>query len=860
MDLIATIENLMSSDNKKRSLAEGLISTLAEEDFYNYLNNMCLILTGESYSLSSRQMASTLIKNPITHIPQYKEKWSEFSTDKKEGLKQLILSALGSENQVIRNSAGSVIASIAKVECPLSEKWPSLLPVLCQEKFDNISFQLAAIETLGYICEELSRKEILPSEVDQILSAFVLAIKNNVGSNEEVVVLALKGLIKIFTLIGVQKMSMQNYSDILMNEIFGIGNVYQSNNKILELISQLFIELAENYYDTIAFYLDKIAMYTFNLIKCNDERLSLLGFEFWCRLGSEELTRFNIEKERKISACKYYFQSNFSTLKEVIDKFIVFPQESEDLDDEWNTSKASCYILVILVQVISTESLDVITKEIRDTIKTDNPFEKKRTLLKLTCCFETSHKNIAFEISLTYLKKLFTMARTETGQTQIFACKALTKLTKIMGSFFQQNHLSDLIPTLMEMVFINNQIGIYICQTLNNIIKGQGDLNTTRGSNNMSPYFDNLLKHLVKCDENVNFFDRDRNLALHCLMTIEHLVDYSSHDKQKLLLEYLVFFVMRIKDIFNKTYLNTGSIIEDLEAQYCQIIRKIIKKLVTPLDIKDCTQIYEVIVQTFNRRKGVYEEGLIAISSMAVNMKENFTFFLDLPENNFNNFVKYSLDKDKYVNHFLVQSGIIALADIIKATSSKFSKYSKDYIPLLHTILVEEDIKKEVKLQVIALVGDICFHIGKEFSPFLKETMEILYGACGLALNHSQEDNDFEEYLQNLRFCLVETFTLVFFGLDDCGESRTFSTFVPNIFEFFKSLVLNQSYYLRTDTSRAILAFIIDMLNTYGNDIQSILDKNILVKLLEDLKETKIPKFSKYAEECEATIKLVWKN
>ena len=129
----------------------------------------------------------------------------------------------------------------------------------------------------------------------------------------------------------------------------------------------LFVELAEIYYNTVEFYLDKIAAFTFNLIRCNQERLVLLGMEFWCRLGSEELTRYYYDQQQKskeTNFCKYFFSQYFKELREIVDTFIV-KADIQDEDDSWNPSKASCYILVNLVQLINTDSLHVITNEVK---------------------------------------------------------------------------------------------------------------------------------------------------------------------------------------------------------------------------------------------------------------------------------------------------------------------------------------------------------------------------------------------------------------------------------------------------------------------------------------------------------------
>ena len=241
-------------------------------------------------------------------------------------------------------------------------------------------------------------------------------------------------------------------------------------------------------------------------------------------------------------------------------------------------------------------------------------------------------------------------------------------------------------------------------------------------------------------------------------------------------------------------------------------------------------------------------------------MKSDFIFFLDLQEKSFNQFLKFSLDKDKYFNHFLVQAGVIAVDDILKAIDEKFSKYINEYLPLLLTILTEEDVKKEVKLNVITIIGEIFFNTRNESVNYLKQTMEILFGACGLALTPCEEDAELEEYLQNLRYSLIQTFTLIFFGLDDCGQSKLFSIYVPHIFDFIKSLVIgNNNLVLKLENYYQIMGFIMDMFNVYGNEIQKIIDYNILAKLLSLLKASNMIRYTKYAEECENSLKLIWK-
>lgn len=362
MDLIQTLEQLMNNDPIVRTGAERLISQLAELDFKDYLEKLTEVLIGEGFSISVRKLSATLIKNPIINVPIYTQKWNTFNHEIKDKLKQRILSALGSEKHEVRKVAASVIASIVKVELPISEKWPALLTILCQNKFENTSFYNAAIETLGYICEELTKKTVLSGEVDQILSAIILCMKDN-QSDPQLVISSMKALIRALPLIGNQKMLIPQYSEIIMTQIFNTGNNYHTNEIMLEYVSRAFLEFAENYYDVVDVYLDRITPFTFLLISSNNQKLRLMGFEFWCRLGTEELDRSRNKLNIRNYTSKGYLQSNFERLFSVIDSNIL-PINSEDHDDEWNESKACVYILVILVQVVEVKYFSIITEAI----------------------------------------------------------------------------------------------------------------------------------------------------------------------------------------------------------------------------------------------------------------------------------------------------------------------------------------------------------------------------------------------------------------------------------------------------------------------------------------------------------------
>ena len=71
------------------------------------------------------------------------------------------------------------MATIASIEVPRRE-WLELIPNLCQNAaHENVDYKNAALETLGFICDEL-----MPEDVNsELKNQIVLALTSNITSN-----------------------------------------------------------------------------------------------------------------------------------------------------------------------------------------------------------------------------------------------------------------------------------------------------------------------------------------------------------------------------------------------------------------------------------------------------------------------------------------------------------------------------------------------------------------------------------------------------------------------------------------------------------------------------------------------------
>ena len=174
------LEMTYSNDQTKRNQSMITINTIAESNFNLFLQKLGSILSNESKPVGIRQSAAILIKNALVHTENFQQYWKKnLSKEDKKQIKLYVLSTLASTKKEIRTIVSTLISSICKIDQPITETWPDLLPSLTQNAFnENINMKLAAIETLGYVCEELTLKNIGSNSVDIIMNS--LKINSNI--------------------------------------------------------------------------------------------------------------------------------------------------------------------------------------------------------------------------------------------------------------------------------------------------------------------------------------------------------------------------------------------------------------------------------------------------------------------------------------------------------------------------------------------------------------------------------------------------------------------------------------------------------------------------------------------------------
>lgn len=858
------LTNALSPDKTTNTSASTSLANIASFNLSFFLTKLGSILSNETKETNIRQLSAVLMKNYLIRQPAYAEQWrTKIPSQEKEQIKILVLSSLASQFQQIRSGASTVIASICKIEQPIMSYWPALIPSLTKNAFhENVNMRLAAIETLGYVCEELTLKGIDTASVDSILDAL---IRNMTDKNIQLNVLiqCLKSMFYIVKL-AEKNFATENEMKIIMNAIFEVIAAHENDKDVLDKIAMIFIEMfsISSYYDYVSEFFVKIMQFAFFLInnKYNtNDKLVMLGLEIICTIGDEELERESSPHKITIKTSstgaavvnkpksRKYFNQMWKDLTGIIQQYVALPKDGED-DNEWTLSKGCLVILGIMVRVVDNDNMKMFFNELDTQLKNPNNdivIKCKCWLLLASCVNSHPSKEVLLIINQHLHSVIFDITSNKNYKLQKCASFLLVKITKHLNRIISAEKLEIIIKGLLPCVKIQSpdiSVAVNTCIIIKNIIKMYGDKNTNRSSNPISPLFQTIIQGLFIPASVDAICNVEVRLIFNRIMTLETLINYSSHDKQEALIEILLQYLQQTEyTIQNYDQLQSqGSSSErvtQLQDYYYLLFRTIFQKYTNQIPLDLGKKIWILTETLLKFRKTVFEEANLALGSLALNMKQTFTeiFTLYFP------FLDFSIKQ--YSITGLTTSGLASLLNSIRSLGGNISSQCESIVKTLIDVCTSSDVSRNNKTIAITCLGEIALTMELRFEPFLSSVMELLFSACKMGIEATQNDDNDEdtiEFVKCLRFELVQAFTCIQFAMD--SKKEVLLNYIPHIFEFFK-LIVKDTKCERADILKAVLSFIVDTVSLFGKDVKQLCNQEFISELITKLKAFKVPAY-----------------
>ena len=846
------------ADENQRSLGMNALNNLAQQNLSSFLTILGTILSNESKDPKIRILSAIVIKNSLLYSEDYRKKWkTEISKEEKDKIKLLILSTLASSQKNIRTMAGTVISSICKIDTPITETWPDLLPSLTNNAFnEDINMKLSAIETLGYVCEELNMKSIDSANVDKIMNALIQNLIK--GENTKQVILQLLKALSYAIRLAQKNFENKNERNIIMNSIFQIGDKYQTDEDVIEKIAMLFIEMLSisSYYDYIEEFFLQIMKFSFGIFdkyKESNEKLALFALEIILSVGDEEVSRINYDfiNLNKIGNGNYildkknrgYFNKISPELQKLIEQNVKLPDD--DNEDSWNISNACLKILNLMSQLADSNTMHKFYENLSNEIKKNNQGQNdinllnnraKIWLLLGSCIARVNITDIA-KILNSNIYLIFDDIRQNISMPlKKSASYIILKVTKEIPKMFDSSRLGKIIELLSAEIKAS-QDNIYmanLCRSLQNLIKCYGDLETNKSSSSLSPYFEIILNNLfVGAEQDIKNYQASAKTTLSRFMTIGTLIEYSSHDKQFQISQIIKQFLIQIESTQNNidTMIKAGidkETIFQIQEYYFSLLQKLFNKYKTKIELDFADKIWQLTEALFKYRQTVFDEANLAMSALARNMGETFEPIFK----KYYPYVEYSIKY--YSNNSLSKSGLVSLMHCIISVQKNIDK-TKDIISTLIDVCVSNEVEKKNKTIAISIIGYVAMFEGTNFSIFIDPVMKLLFSAAQMGFNLGYNiDEELIEFVKTLRFQIIQTFTCLEMTFNN-KENNILNSYMKDIFEFLKSCI-NDTKIQNLEILKSILSLINDLFGIYGSQFKELCNENFaagFIKLIQ---------------------------
>ena len=832
--LFEIIQNCMSPNNILRKNSEKELFKCCDQDFFQVLSQLCNLIVNYNTPNTICLFCGTFIRH-IFSIEKYISIWKTFSEDQKNLIKNSLLGCLASENNEKKKTCSIAIAAIATIEINLG--W-NIIEIICNASFnENINYKITSLITLKNMIDFMG-KNLKKEEKQKILGS----LTTNMSINEPVQVIneAINAFEKIIPFIE-DNFKEENQRNFMIKLLLDILDPNYINKVSLSELMQKnilidFIEIIKKYCFYLQNIFENIAKMTFRYFNCNNNLLSSLSIELW-----STLTDYEIKIKKNIISIDYQ-----DILSENIINSIISRNYSLFEVDEWTPAKASIILLSNLVCIGNKKVLDKMLTFIKNSLNSDlvikfnnniqilNDSEKKKALII---------KENAFLIykAILYCKKI-------DSDTIESSLKEIINELKKVENFPIYNSIAFCLPVickvhlniinesqdkfdkfiyeifqLLEFHMNNKKILNYLLLAFKHIIK-----------NCYQEYFnkhlENILIILLKIAYDKNSYNKDLNIVHSSMVLIEKIIEVceDNNDNENIIKNFFA-------DVYNKfeNSLDEKNFLEK-EEQICyqNSILSIISSCCEYQKIKmnkiQIESIFNLIEKCVQQRGCIFEEGILAMSSLSFYKWDLFCFIND----NVMKYILFSLEERK--DFLLCYQGLLAADEIINCIGKENIVNVNKIIEKMKNIINDENIPRGLKIKCFSLYSDIFMINDESIGDYLNDALQLLINGMNgsIEVPSKDEDEDTLNYIIELREKIVELLSTIFLFLMNQNQVNVLSQYIDGFIKYLSKIV-QPEFNCNNELIAAICGILGDM-STYFKSTIGLYFSNYSLKILLD--------------------------
>lgn len=742
-----------------------------------------------------------------TRLREVQARWlNQVDTNTKQGIKQLALSTLKSNDARAGQSAAQFISSIAAIELP-REQWPELMTTLVQNVGEGADHQKqASLTAIGFICEteDVDLRDSLSQHSNAILTAVVQGARKE-ETNPDVRNAAITALGDSLEFVrtnfeneGERNYIMQVICEATQAEDMRIQQgAYGCLNRIMGL-----------YYDKMRFYMEKALFgLTIQGMKNDEEDVAKLAVEFWCTVCEEEISieddnsqvitpatllRYNqdanpVEAHAEGSTeLREYFNFARIATPEVVPVLLeLLAKQDEDAgDDEYNISRAAYQCLQLWAQTVGGVIVASVLQFVEKNLRAEDWHYRDAAVSAFGAIMEGPDEQVLDPLVKQALPVLIGMMEDAHFQVRDSAAYALGRICETCSeSIDPSTHLEPLIRSLFQGLSSHPKMASSCCWALMNLAdRFAGDPGCQE--NPLSPHFQASIGHLLQLTERP---DTDSHLRTAAYEVINAFVTNAANDSLPIVAQMSEVVLQRLEATIpmqsQVVSVEDRLTLEEIQTSLTSVVMAIIQRLETEVK-PQADRIMQLMLQLLDKvgpKSSVPDTIFACVGALSGAVEDDFGKYMEP----FSTFLYSALANQEEPAICAMAIGLVS--DITRALNEKVQPYCDALMNhLLNDLRVSFSLStspnpvltpsqspalgNQFKPAILQCFGDIAQAIGGAFETYLSVVAQVLQQAATIAI----PDNSFEmlDYVVSLREGIMDAWSGALIAMKSGGKSE----------------------------------------------------------------------------------------
>ncbi|KAJ7945076.1 importin subunit beta-1-like [Quillaja saponaria] len=837
MEVTQILLSAQSVDGTVRKQAEENLKQFQEQNLPSFLLSLAGELGNDDKPVESRKLAGLILKNALDAKEQHRkielvQRWLSLDSSVKAQIKACLLKTLSSPPPDARSTASQVIAKVAGIELP-HKQWPELIGTL----LSNIHqlpphTRQSTLETLGYMCEEVSPDVVDQDHVNKILTAVVQGM-NSSETNNDVRLAATRAL---YNALGFAQANFSNdmERDYIMRVV--CEATLSPELKIRQAAFECLVAISSTYYEKLAPYIQDIFNITAKAVKEDEEPVALQAIEFWSSICDEEIDileeyggDFSADSEIR---CCYFAKQALPVLVPMLLETLLKQEEDQDQDEgAWNIAMAGGTCLGLIARTVGDDIVPLVMPFIEENITKPDWRQREAATYAFGSILEgpspdklTPLVNVGLNFMLTALMKDLNNHVKDTTAWTLGRMFEFLHGTALETSIITQANCQQIVTVLLHSMKDVPNVAEKACGALYFLAQGYDDAGAS--SSPLTPFFQDIVHALLTVSHREDAGESRLRTAAY--ETLNEVVRCSTDETAPMVIQLIPIIMMELHQTVEAQQLSSEEGQNELQGLLCGCLQVIIQKLGSSEATKYLLNQYSdqmmgLLLRVFASRSATaHEEAMLAIGALAYAAGLDFAKYMP----GFYKCLEMGLQNFEDYQVCAITVGVVG--DICRAMEDKVLPYCDGIMTQLLKDLSSNQLHRSVKPPIFSCFGDIALAIGENFEKYLMYAMPMLQSAAELSAHTSGADDDMQEYTNSLRNGILEAYSGIFQGFKGSPRTQLLMPYAPHVLQFLDSLYMEKD--MDDVVTKTAIGVLGDLADTLGSNAGPLIQQSVSSK------------------------------